>query len=547
MCCAIIGTAGHVDHGKTSLVKALTGIDCDTHKEEKQRGLTINPGYAYLRDENTNSLISFVDVPGHQKFINNMICAASGIHFLMLVVAADDAIMPQTIEHLKICSLLGIKDGLVVINKCDKVSAESIQDCLESVQKLSKGTFLESKPIFKVSALTGQGIEELKSYILKTSYTQEQSSSSQTFRLFIDRAFIKKGRGLIVTGLANAALGVEDKLILHPCIKKVRVRAIQQHQCQVSRAVPATRVAIDIAGAEYQDISSGSFLASQKLEPTSVVDVKLESISQREFKIGEKLRVNALVANQKREAYMRILSLEGANILAQLYFLSPCYLAWGDKIIIRDTSVNQTLAGGQVIDPLPLTHRRISKTLITKLKQVSENEESYMLAKIKERAEKYDLAFYNKVFLKAQDSSLINSNRLLNDSNQLFIIGDLFFSYDDIEKLKKNLEKKLEDILINDFSQASKIDKNYLLPLVKEFCLYVDPKLNSLAINLVLEYLLKNAFLTQVASLKLPSSLYSKFYKLFHKDITLPEFKAATGISRKNALIILEHFRSENI
>ena len=271
----IIGTAGHIDHGKTSLLRALTDINCDTHPEEKRRGITINLGFAYLKTPDGNHL-AFIDVPGHHKFISNMISGASGIDFVMLIVAADDGVMPQTIEHLKICSLLGIKNGIVVINKKDLADEEQLELCREEIAEFVEGTFLEDKPVFAVSSHTKDGIPELKEYLLKQDYELALREKQDYFRMYVDRVFNVEGFGAVATGTVLAeSVGVNESIRILPADKEVRVRQIQRHGETVDIAPQGTRVAINLTGVKKRDINIGDILTRFPLPKSDKIDVKI--------------------------------------------------------------------------------------------------------------------------------------------------------------------------------------------------------------------------------------------------------------------------------
>ena len=275
----IIGTAGHVDYGKTLLVKALTGIDTDRLKEEKKRGITIELGFAHL-DWPDGTQAGIVDVPGHEKFIKNMLTGAGGIDLAMLVVAADEGFMPQTVEHLGILSLLGIQEGLVVITKTDMVDPEWVEMIREDVKEQVKGTFLENKPIMGVSAYTGEGIAELREHLRQLVQKTEEKSLRTPFRLPVDRVFSVEGFGTVVTGtLIEGCMNEEEVAELVPSGLTAKIRNLQVHGKDVTTAYAGQRVAVNLAGLKKSDIQRGDAVAKPGTVHTGLMlDVRLQNL-----------------------------------------------------------------------------------------------------------------------------------------------------------------------------------------------------------------------------------------------------------------------------
>ncbi|HYV35410.1 MAG TPA: selenocysteine-specific translation elongation factor, partial [Gemmataceae bacterium] len=275
----ILGTAGHIDHGKTALVKALTGIDCDRLPEEKARGITIDIGFATL--DLGEFQLGIVDVPGHERFIKNMLAGATGIDLAVLVIAADDGIMPQTREHLEILRLLGLKHGVIALTKCDIVD-ETTREVVElEIHELVQGTFLENAKIVATSAHTGQGIEELKAAITVVCRQVQQRTGAEWFRIAIDRAFTVQGHGTIITGsVTSGSAKIEDELDWQPRGEKVRVRSLQNHDQPVTEVHRGMRAAINLAGIKLEDVVRGQELATPGyLVPSRVVTVRLHCLA----------------------------------------------------------------------------------------------------------------------------------------------------------------------------------------------------------------------------------------------------------------------------
>ncbi|WP_045224593.1 selenocysteine-specific translation elongation factor [Methyloterricola oryzae] len=351
----IVGTAGHIDHGKTGLVKALTGVDADRLAEEKARGITIDLGYAYTPLAG-GDILGFVDVPGHEKFIHNMLAGTTGIDFALLVVAADDGPMPQTLEHLQILDLLGVSRGAVALSKCDRVDAGRIGQVTVEIQDLLKGTTLAASPVFPLSAATGQGVEALKAHLESAAASLDTQAVRGGFRLAIDRCFSVAGAGTVVTGTVfSGRVRVGERLLLSPSGLPVRVRGIhaQNRPAEVGRA--GQRCALNLADVEKARIQRGDWVLTPELhQPTARLDVRLRLLPSE----GKPLRywtpvhvhLGAFHATA-RVALLRDEPLEpGSNALAQLVLDRPTGAVHGDRAVLRDASALRTIAGGHVLD-----------------------------------------------------------------------------------------------------------------------------------------------------------------------------------------------------
>src|SRR6516225_1611117 len=283
----ILGTAGHIDHGKTSLVKALTGIDCDRLPEEKARGITIDIGFARL--DLGEYRLGIVDVPGHERFVKNMLAGATGIDLALLVVAADDSVMPQTREHLEILRLLGLRHGVIALTKCDLVD-ETTREVVElEIRELVQGTFLENAPLIATSAHSGQGIAELKAAIAEACRHVEERRGKQWFRLAIDRSFIVQGHGTVVTGsVTSGSVRVGEEVEWLPRGERVRVRSLQNHDQPVEEVHRGMRAAINLAGVRHEDVLRGQELATPGyLNPSRVMTVRLHCLADMQRPIND--------------------------------------------------------------------------------------------------------------------------------------------------------------------------------------------------------------------------------------------------------------------
>jgi selenocysteine-specific elongation factor len=358
----ILGTAGHIDHGKTSLVKALTGIDCDRLPEEKARGITIDIGFATLDLDGYR--LGIVDVPGHERFIKNMLAGATGIDLVVLVVAADDSIMPQTREHLEILRLLGIRHGLVALTKCDLVD-ETTRDVVElEVRELVRDSFLENAPIIFTSAQTGEGLDPLRRELRRICGEIEERTGQEWFRLAIDRSFVVQGHGTVVTGsVTSGTIKIGEELEWLPGGEKVRVRSLQNHDQSVEEVHRGMRAAINLAGVRHEDVVRGQELASPGfLVPCRVLTLRLHCLREMRKPIKHRAPVRFHIGTSEVMGVVALLDCDtiepGAWGLAQVFLEEAVTGTWGQPFVVRGSSATSTLGGGQVLQPVAHKIRR---------------------------------------------------------------------------------------------------------------------------------------------------------------------------------------------
>ena len=370
----IMGTAGHVDHGKTALVKALTGIECDTHQEEKKRGMTINLGFAHM-DLPSGDSVGIVDVPGHRDFVHTMVGGASGIDFALLVIAADDGVMPQTREHLQIMDVLELRAGLVAVTKTDIVEPDIAGLAQEEARELVDGTFLEGCPILPVSATKGDGIEALKGAIAETAAGLSGRPMSEIFRLFVDRIFTASGFGTVVTGsVVGGSIRSGDTAYLLPGGRQLRVRRLERHGKEVDEVRVGDRASMNLAGLDRDDFSRGMIICDRLMGATTMLDAKLRLFTQaRNLDLWSQVMFHLGTYEQQARAHLidRDRLVGGETALVQMHLDSPCNVQYGDRFVIRSTSNDLTLGGGEVIDPFPLHHRRRRDALVKTMARIA--------------------------------------------------------------------------------------------------------------------------------------------------------------------------------
>jgi selenocysteine-specific elongation factor len=370
----ILGTAGHIDHGKTSLVKALTGIDCDRLPEEKARGITIDIGFATL--DLGDYRLGIVDVPGHERFIKNMLAGATGIDLAVLVVAADDSVMPQTREHLEILRLLGLRRGLMALTKCDLVD-ETTREVVElEIRELVQGSFLEDAPLIRTSAQTGEGIPELKAAIAGVCRQVDERAGKQWFRMAIDRSFIVQGHGTVVTGsVTSGSVGVGDELEWQPRGEKVRVRSLQNHDRPVEEIHRGMRAALNLAGVHHEDVVRGQEVATPGyLVPSRVLTVRLHCLADVKRPIKHRAPVRFHIGTAEVMGTVSLLDCDtiepGGWGLAQVFLEEPATATWGQPFVVRGSSATQTLGGGQVLQPVAKKIRRRHLEMLERIERL---------------------------------------------------------------------------------------------------------------------------------------------------------------------------------
>ncbi len=380
----ILGTAGHVDHGKTELVRALTGRETDRLKEEKARGISIELGFAPLQLSD-DVFVGLIDVPGHERFVKQMVSGAGGLDMAMLLIAADEGVMPQTQEHLEVLTSLQLQHGVVVVSKSDLATPETRELLQEEISDLLDGTFLEHAPVVHVSARTGDGISALQDALLQVAHAVPERKLAGWFRLPVDRVFVREGIGTVVTGSAySGQVAMGDTLQHWPSGRSVRVRDLQSFNDHRERAGAGERLAIALQGIKRDEISRGDVLTSpDSFSPSHVVDARVEVASYDDFVVKNRERVR--IHHGAREVMGRVVLLEadelvsGQSGLAQLVLESPVVSAPGDTLVIRKYSPMRVCGGGVVIDPTPERHRRNDIEVIQTLRVREQGDPSALL------------------------------------------------------------------------------------------------------------------------------------------------------------------------
>lgn len=533
----IIGTAGHIDHGKTWLVKALTGTDTDRLAEEKKRGITIENGFAFLKLPNGEEA-GIIDVPGHEKFIKNMLAGAGGIHIAMMVIAADEGVMPQTREHLDILSLLGIRRGVVVITKGDLEWKPGLR---EEIQTFVAGTFLEKAAVVVTSAVDGRGIEDLRRILWQMCLEETQggdyaqrNASVNSFRLPIDRVFSLKGFGTIVTGtLLDGALDMDSSAMLYPKAQLVKVRGIQVHGQNVSRAFPGQRVAVNLAGIGKEEISRGEILAAaDSMESTMMADVKLRLLKSGHRSLKSSARVH--LYHGAAELICKVILLDrevmkpGEEAVVQLRMEQQTAMKAGDHFVIRFYSPVETIGGGVVENPNALKRKRRRKLGAERRFQTSSDTD--LSKEMSGNGAKLVPAQINKT----NSIETAGKNYDLNDNN-----------------INKNKENELESTPIFIKIQNLYLNSGFIPPLTdevksdfsreKEFSAVFFKMVRS---GVLVRYDEKHYMHRDIRkkALDMAATLYKE-----KGVIKTGEFRDQLGISRKCAITLLEGFDRDRI
>ena len=441
----ILGTAGHIDHGKTTLIKALTGRETDNLKEEKQRGISINLGFTYF-DLPSKKRVGIVDVPGHEKFIKNMLAGACGIDIVLLVIAADEGVMPQTIEHLDILNYLDVKKGIIVLTKCDLVDEEFIELVKDDIREKTKGLFIEGASIVEVDSVSRRGLDKLVQKIDEISEDIEEKKTDAPSRMSIDRVFSLKGFGTIVTGtLIEGKISVDDEMTIYPSEKKVKVRNLQVHGCNVKTAYAGQRTAINLSNIKVSEIQRGDVIAQTgSVEESMMIDVNISLVEhcKKSLKHWDRIRI----FHGTKQILCRIVPLNedeiqyGESGYAQLRLEEKIVAKKGDRFIIRSYSPMDTIGGGVIIDTAPKKHKIYDESVIEALKIKEKGE-------LKDILEEYlKLNLSNYITLKElvsytgeKEEYVKEGLNALIDENKVFCVNKYYLHISHYQKLKEKV------------------------------------------------------------------------------------------------------------
>lgn len=461
----IIGTAGHIDHGKTTLIRALTGKDTDRLKEEKERGISIELGFTYF-DLPSRRRAGIIDVPGHERFIKNMLAGVGGIDVVLLVVAADEGVMPQTKEHLNILTLLKIKKGIIVLTKTDMVDEEWLEIIKEQIKEDVADTFMEEAAIIPVSSVTGEGLDKLVREIDRVTEIVEPKDTDKPFRLPVDRVFSISGFGTIVTGtLISGTIREGDKVMIYPKKLESRVRTIQVHDVGVSAAEAGQRVAMNLAGIKLEEITRGDVVAAiDSMEPTYMFDARLELLKDAERSISNRDRLR--IYHGSAEVFGRVVLLDreellpGESAFVQMRLEEEIACLKDDRFVIRFYSPMITIGGGTILDPNPPKRKRFKEDIIEELtikeKGKLEDVIEQLLLKLSEVYP--DAASIAKA---AGNISIENCNSILEKLEEQKIIKTfktnegIFYVHNEF---LEDLEQKVK-IVLNDFHKKNPLRK----------------------------------------------------------------------------------------
>ena len=528
----ILGTAGHIDHGKTTLIKALTGRETDNLKEEKQRGISINLGFTYF-DLPSKKRVGIVDVSGHEKFIKNMLAGACGIDIVLLVVAADEGVMPQTVEHLDILNYLGVKKGIIVLTKCDLVDEDFISLVKDEVKEKTKGLFIENAPIVEVDSVSGRGLEELVKKIDEISEDIEEKKIDAPARMSIDRVFSLKGFGTIVTGtLIEGKISIDDEMTIYPSEKKVKVRNLQVHGCDVKTAYAGQRTAINLSNIKVSEIQRGDVIAETgSVEESMMIDVNISLVEhcKKSLKHWDRIRV----FHGTKQILCRIVPLNedeipyGESGYAQLRLEEKIVAKKGDRFIIRSYSPMDTIGGGIIIDTAPKKHKIYDESVIETLKIKEKGElkdiiEEYLKLNLSNYITLKDLISYTgdkEEYVKEGLDVLIKENKVIP-------VNKYYLHISHYNKLKD----KTMDIL-NKYHKQYRLRKGILK---EELRSRVDSKLKVKDMDIILNKM------DEDKQIKVRDNLVSNYeFEVVFNQKQLSIKKEIENITRKNKLSCL--------
>jgi len=560
----IIGTSGHIDHGKTTLIKHITGIDTDRLPEEKKRGMTIDIGFSFLEEEGRK--IGIIDVPGHEKFIKNMVAGACGINYLILVIALDDGIMPQTREHFNISKLLGVQRGIIVLTKRDLVSADRVKEVLKEIEEEFKGSFLENSKIFETSINDTDSYEQVKEYLLKdTLNISKNSSSEMDFKMYVDRSFSVKGFGTVVTGsIYSGEVRVNDMLNLYPQNIKIKVKGIESHGMKIDKLDSGNRCALNIGNINSKDVKRGNLITnSSNLKPSNRIDIFFSPLKNKVLKNNQRIKLYV----GTNEIIGRISFFKNNNF-AQIKLEKETYLLEEDLGIIRNFSSSDTLGGIRVINLFGEKTKKDNINYMDKLKDraLGKKEEVFLLNKDKNiYISKKDLIIRMERLISFLNSSF-EENNLLGGISKIEIKNRFFPEFENLE-YRTLLEQDIfqENIEVNLTMINLKNRKVKLTKLQKEikekiFKIYKEGKFSPKNYQLIKKDFLeeeefqrvhkymfeKNMIVILNDNIFMLNGFFKESEKLIlnyimeHGRIELKECKELLGTNRESAILILE-------
>ncbi len=488
----VIGTAGHIDHGKTTLIKALTGIDCDRLKEEKERGITTELGFAHYKFGD-DLLVGIVDVPGHEKFVRHMVAGAWGIDMALLIVAADEGVMPQTKEHVDICELLGLKRGIVAITKKDLVDDDMVELVREDIEDFLKGKALEGSPIIPVSSTTGENIDLLKEAIQKSAQNINERSKEGIFRLPVDRVFTIRGLGTIVTGTCiSGHIRIGEEIEVYPDNRRARVKNIQAYHENVEEAAAGQRVALNLQGVERSEIERGTIIGrpgTLMLSNRMDASFKYLKLPFKPIKTDSVLRFH--IATTQEEARIVLLTKDliepGEDLFVQFVFAQPIVALPDDRYILRGSYAVQTIGGGKVLDIMPRKHKRYADYLGSACKILSEDDsaqkaEYHILKGSHEGIDRNLLA----MVLGKHEGAVTNIVNSLVNQGKAKLVGKI------IVHMERFIEyKKMASAFLSDFHKKNPLK----IGMSKEELRTRLPKVDPSVFQTALDELMKDGFL----------------------------------------------------
>ncbi|MEN8246547.1 MAG: selenocysteine-specific translation elongation factor [Thermodesulfobacteriota bacterium] len=619
----ILGTAGHIDHGKTSLIKTVTGVNTDRLKEEQARGITIELGFASM-DLPGGWHLGIVDVPGHEKFVKNMVAGATGIDMVAMVIAADEGVMPQTREHMEICALLGIQHGLIALTKTDLVDEEWMELVIEDIRDFARGTFLEDCPIVPVSSVTGEGIQAFVDALDTLSAAVPERAVTNLFRLPVDRVFSMKGFGTVITGsLVSGRVKVGDTITIYPSMISSKVRGIQVHNESVEKAGPGMRTAINFQGLEKASVNRGEVISTPKsLKPSYMVDVSLHFLKSNKKPAKNRTKVRFHTGTSEVFGYLVLLDREelppGEDIVAQLRLDTPVSLVRDDRFVIRSYSPVRTIGGGKVLNPVPQKHKQFQPDVVDGLQGLINSPPEWVVSFHVQDADVAGVTFADLVIMtNLPEKKLASITQGLSSTREIIQIDKdtrLFVHKNVFEALQGNIAAFLEkyhqanplkagmskEELKSKFPMqaADKLFRAVMNQMLKADTIVQEGEVVKLAGHKVSLGFDQESFKEKVLDIYRKSGLTPPYFKevtktldvdpavakdvlmllvsegtmikakeelFFHvepyeglkkrlvdfltanEEITTPQFKEMTGVSRKYIIPLLEYFDAKNV